>query len=227
MFVRAFDFKAEAGGKVLLVADHHIHVPGNLPVDLLRALLAADALPERRTVVQVVGDDDAVLPGGLHGFDHELGRRVAQRGENAARVQPARAKFAEDVVPIEVARLELAGGAVAAVGNAHRAPHPEAALGEIQAVAHRPPHAVVWHPLDELGGDTALEDEVLEQPADVVVRERGADGGPQAEAAPQAAGDIVFAAAFPDFELARGAHAPLAGVQPQHDFPQRNQIVSA
>ena len=75
--------------------------------------------------------------------------------------------------------------------------------------------------------DAALQDEVLQQPADVVVRERGADGGSQAEAAPQAARDIVFAAAFPDLELARRADAPLAGVQPQHDFPQRDQIVFA
>ena len=49
----------------------------------------------------------------------------------------------------------------------------------------------------------------------------------QAEAPPQAAGDVVFAAAFPDLELARGAHAPFAGVQPQHDLPQRDQVVFA
>ena len=67
----------------------------------------------------------------------ELGRGVAQRGEDAAGVQPARAELAEDVVPVEIARLELAGGGVAAVRNADRAAHAEAALGEVQAVAHR------------------------------------------------------------------------------------------
>ena len=116
---------------------------------------------------------------------------------------------------------------VAAVRNAHRAAHAEAALGEIEAVAHRPADAVVGHPLDELGRHAALQDEILEQPADVVVRKRGADGGAQAEAAAQTAGDVVFAAAFPDLEFARCAHAPFAGVKPQHDFAQRNEIVSA
>ena len=82
-------------------------------------------------------------------------------------------------------------------------------------------------PLDEFGGDAALQDEILEQPADVVVGERGADGGLEAEAAAQAAGDVVFAAAFPDPELARGADAALARVEPQHDFAQRNQVVLA
>ena len=85
------------------------------------------------------------LPGRLDGLDDELRRGVAQRGEDAAGVQPAHAELAEDVVPIEIARLELAGGGVAAIGNAHRAAHAEAALGEIQAVAHRAAHAVERH----------------------------------------------------------------------------------
>jgi hypothetical protein len=33
--------------------------------------------------------------------------------------------------------------------------------------------------LDEVGGDAALHDEVLDQVADLVVHERGADGGPE------------------------------------------------
>ena len=73
------------------------------------------------------------------------GVRVAQRGENAAGVQPARADLAENVVPVEIAGLELAGGGIAAVGNAHRAAHAEAALGEIQAVADGAAHAVKRH----------------------------------------------------------------------------------
>ena len=99
VFVRAFDLQAEAGGEVFLVADHDIHVPGNLPVDLLRALLAADAFPERRAIVEVVGDNGAVLPGGLHGFNDELGRGVAQRGEDAAGMQPARAELGRKCGP--------------------------------------------------------------------------------------------------------------------------------
>ena len=34
--VRAFDLEAEAGGEILLVADHHVHVFGDFPVHLLR-----------------------------------------------------------------------------------------------------------------------------------------------------------------------------------------------
>ena len=49
----------------------------------------------------------------------------------------------------------------------------------------------------------------------------------QAEAFAQAAGDVVFAAAFPDLEFAGGADAALAGVEPQHDFAERNLVVFA
>ena len=118
--------------------------------------------------------------------------------------------LAEDVVPIEIAGLELAGGGMAAVGNAHRAAHAETALGEIQPVAHRAAHAVERHPLDEFRVHAALQNKILDEPADVVVGERGADGGLEAEAAAQAAGDVVFAAAFPGLEFAGRADAALA-----------------
>src|SRR6185437_11681181 len=134
VFIRAFDLEAKAGRKVLLVPDHHVYVFGDLLVDLLRAFLSTDGFPKRGTIVEVVGNNRPVLLGLLDGFDDKLGRSVAQCSENAAGVQPAHAEFAEDVVPIEIARLELAGGGVATVGNAHGATHSEATLREIQTV---------------------------------------------------------------------------------------------
>ena len=49
----------------------------------------------------------------------------------------------------------------------------------------------------------------------------------QAEAAAQAAGDVVFAAAFPGGELAGGADAALAGIEAEHDFAERDDVVAA
>jgi hypothetical protein len=173
----ALDGEAERGGEVLLVADHDIDILRDLAVDLLGLLEAADGLPERGAVVEVVGDDGAVLVGGLDGLDGESGGGLGERGEDAAGVEPAHAEFAEDVVPVEVARLELRGGGVAAVGVADGATDAEAALGEVEAVAHGAADAVVLAPLDEVGGDAALHDEVLDEVADLVVDEGGADGG--------------------------------------------------
>jgi len=66
VFVRAGNLEPQARGEIFLVAQHHIHIPGNPPIDLPRALKSAAALPERGPVVQVIGNNDSVPPGGLH-----------------------------------------------------------------------------------------------------------------------------------------------------------------
>ena len=60
-----------------------------------------------------------------------------------------------------------------AVGATDRAAHAEAALGEVESVAHRPPHPVVRCPAEMGAVDAALVEEILDQPADLVVGERG------------------------------------------------------
>ena len=72
-----------------------------------------------------------------------------------------------------------------------------------------------------------MQNEILDQPAHVVVGERGGDGGFHAEAASQPAGDVVFAAAFPDLELAGAADAAFARIEAEHDFSERDQVVFA
>ena len=90
------------------------------------------------------------------------------------------------------------------------------------------PSAVVGHPLDQSRGvHAALQDEVLEQPADLVVRERRDDAGLQAEAATEPARHVVFTAALPDLELSGRADAPFAGVESEHDFAEGDLVVFA
>ena len=164
---------------------------------------------------------------GLHRFDDQPGRRVAERGEDAARMKPARAAPSEEVVPIEVPGLELAGGGVPAIRNAHGAAHAETALGEIQAVPHRSAHAVIRNPADERGVHPSLQDEILQQSPHVVVGKSRADRRLQSKATAKTSGDVIFAAALPCLEFARRAHASFAGIKPQHDFTQRDQVVAA
>ena len=71
------------------------------------------------------------------------------------------------------------------------------------------------------------EDEVLEQITDLVAGKGGDKAGAQAETAPQAPGDVVFAAAFPDPELPRGADTAFTWIEPQHDLAKRDDVVSA
>src|SRR5712671_3399804 len=110
-----------------------------------------------------------------------------------------------------------------AVGDAERSPDPEAALGEVQAVAHAPADAVVITPLHPRRVDAALQHQVLDKSADVIVGDRGA----LAEAAPQAARNIVLAAALPYVERARRADATVSWIEPQHHLTQRDEVVAA
>ena len=128
--------------------------------------------------------------------------RSPRAREDAAAVEPARALGAEDGFPVDVAGTQLRDGGMAAVGAADRAPHAEAALGEVQAVAHRPADAVVGRPAHVALVDAAAQDELFDQATDGVVGERAHHGGAQAEAAPQAARHVVFAAALVDAERA-------------------------
>ena len=168
-----------------------------------------------------------MLLGDLDRLDGGLGGRLGEGREDAARVEPADAELAEEVFPVEVAGFDLRGGGVAAVRDADGATDAEAALGEVEAVADRTADAVVLAPLDEVGVHAALHHEVLEQAADLVVDERRAHGGAEVEALAQAAGDVVFAAAFPDLELARGAHAAFARVEAEHDFTEGDLVEGA
>ena len=152
-------------------------------------------------------------------------RRFRQRGKNAAGVQPARADFPEDVIPVEIAGLQLCRRRVATIRHTDRAPDAEATLGEIQAIAHAAADAVVFAPLDEVRVHAALHDEILDEMTDLVVHECGTDGGFAAETFAQAARGVVFATAFPRGERARGADAAFARIKSEHDFAERDLVV--
>ncbi|OPZ68589.1 MAG: hypothetical protein BWY83_02261 [bacterium ADurb.Bin478] len=219
--------EAERGGEVFLVADHDIHILRDLAVDLLGLLQAADGLPERGAVVEVVGDDGAVFVGGLDGLDGEGGGRLGKRGEDAAGVEPAHPLHPEELLPVDLAGFELRGGGVAAVGAANGTTHPETALGKVEAVAHAAADAIVGNPFDPGGVDPALEDEILDQSSDRIIGEGGDDGGAQAEAAAQAAGDVILSPALPGAEGTRGVDALLAGIEPEHHLAERDCVKSA
>src|SRR4051794_3448403 len=196
-------------------------------VDLARPLDAADPLPEARPVVEVVGHDRAVTFGRSDRLDDDLRRRVGERGEDPARVEPAHPQRAEEVIPVDISRPQLRGGGVAAIGYADRPADAEASFREIEAVADRPPDTVRRNPADQARVDPALKHEILEQPADIVVGERCHDRRPLTEAPTEPPGDVVLTASLPRLEPAGGADAPLTRIEAQHDLAERDEVVPA
>ena len=161
------------------------------------------------------------------GLDRDLRGGFGQCGKDATGVEPAGSELAEDVVPVVVAGFELRGGAVSTVGIADGSTDAESSLGEVQAISNRAADAVVLAPFDELGVHPALHDEILDEVADFIIDEGGADSCSQAEAFAQSARGVVFAAAFPCGELTRRADAAFTGVEAQHDFAEGDLIVEA
>ena len=133
----AADRKAERRGKILFVADQDVDQRHEAAIDGDRALVAAVRAPQRFAVVEIERHDGAAPPRRVHRFARDLRRRLGQRAEDAAGVQPARAVTLEDRRPVDVARRELRDRRVAAVRTADRRANPEAALDEVQAVAAR------------------------------------------------------------------------------------------
>ncbi len=221
VFIDAFDFEAEAGGEVFFIADHDIDVLGDFTIYFLGFGEATDAFPEGGAVIEIVGDYGAVFFGGFAGFDGEFSGGGGEGGEDASGVEPLGAAVSEDFFPVDVAGLHLGGGGVAAVDCSFCSADAEAALGEVEAVSDVLAEAIeVGAPLDEVGIDAALHDEVFDEVADFVFGEGGDDGGFEAEAFAEATGDVVFAAAFPGAELAGGADAAFTGIEAEHDFAE-------
>src|SRR5665811_29051 len=97
VLVHALDLEPEARTEVLLVANHHVDVPGDLAVDLLGPGLTADRLPQAGAVVEVVGHDGAVTLRRGDRLDDRLRSRLAEGSEDPSGVQPAHPELAEQV----------------------------------------------------------------------------------------------------------------------------------
>ena len=225
--VVAFDFEAQAGREVFFVADHDIDVLRDFLVDFLRLGLAADGAPHGRTVVEVIGHDGAVFLGGLDGRYDGFTGLFGQGRVNAARMEPADAQFAEDVIKVEILRRHFGNGRVGTVGAADGAADAETPFREVQAVAADAADAIGLAPFDEGRVDTALADEVFHEAADFVVGKSRDGGSPHAEAFAQAAHDVVFTAAFPGTEGTGRTDTAFAGIQAEHDFAQAYGVKTA
>src|SRR5260221_13493681 len=227
MFVRAFDFVAKTGGKILLVANHYIHMPRQFAVYLPRLIQSPTRLPKRWPVIQVVRNNDSMPSRRSHRLENKLLRAFAQCCEDATSMKPARAVLSENVIPVKSSRSKLARRRIPAIGNSHRATRSKAAFGKVQTVSHLAANAVKIDPPDEFRINAPLQYEILKQTSDIIVGKRSADRGSESEASAQSSRHVILATALPDFEFARRTDAPFTRIKPQHDLAERNQIISA
>ena len=112
-----------------------------------------------------------------------------------------------------------------AVGGAFCGAHTEAAFGKVESVSRGHSKSVEVCPLNKLGIDATLENEVFEEASDFVIDKPGEDGGALAEAATESTGNVVFPTAFPGLELTGGANAAVTGIKTEHNFAHRQDVV--
>jgi hypothetical protein len=142
-------------------------------------------------------------------------------------MQPSDTHFAEEMLPVEIAGFELARGGMATVRCPYGTAHPESALSEIKPVAHRSPDAVEREPPYKLRVNAPLQDQIFQEPPNLIISESSANSSLKPETATEPPRNIILATTFPNFEFARGAHASLARVEPQHYFAQSDEVVLA
>src|SRR6266403_242033 len=142
-------------------------------------------------------------------------------------MKPARALLTKNLIPIDVAGLQLRDGRVPTIVTSQRRTHAEAALRKIEAVARRASHAIVFHPTHQRLVHPALVNEILKELPDWIIGECRYDRSVQAETSLQPACDVVFPSAFANFKGSRRRNAPLARVQPHHDLAQADQVPAA
>ena len=134
---------------------------------------------------------------------------------------PARPK---NLVPVPIPRLAGRNRCVPAIRTPRRCPNAMTALCKIQPIARRATHAVIRNPAEQGSVDAALQDQVLHQPPDGIVRHRRRHRRLQPEAPPQPARHVVFAAALPRRKLPRCVDAPLARIEPQHHLAEAHLV---
>src|ERR1700736_454011 len=87
-----------------------------------RALMSsASSIPELLPIVQIEGNHGSTRFCRVHRLDDELRGRFGERRENPTTVEPAHAR-PENGGPVEVTRLQLCSGFVAAVVEDNRPP---------------------------------------------------------------------------------------------------------
>ena len=137
----------EGGSEIFFIAEHDVNEGSEFPVHFQGAFFSADGLPKRIAIVEIVGNDNTVFARGLHGFVGDKGGGLRKGGENAARMNPARALPAENFIPIDLAGLQLGYGR----GDRQPTAAHQASLGEVQPVTGNAAHSIRTNPPQEQG----------------------------------------------------------------------------
>src|SRR5580698_3043448 len=128
-------------------------------------------------------------------------------------MEPTCAVFAKNLIPIDIAGLQLRNRGVSAIGAANCGPNSESSFSEVQSIADSAANAVIVNPANEALVNSALMEQVLKQTAGWIVGNGCDNRRRETETALEATGDVVFASALGNCERASGRDAAIAGIK--------------
>ncbi len=210
--------------EVFLVADDDVDILHDAAEHIERLGVAAPDVPELGAVIEIERRDGTGRLRGAHGLDDEFTGRLGEGGEDAAAVEPTDARR-EDFLPVEVARLELAGGLVAAVVEHHRGAHALAAVA-VHGGHVRAAHTVVLELL-VVRLHAHRPNTFGDQVTDRVVDHRADDAGVEPEAVGEVGGDVELATADMDVAVVRLAERDDTRVKAVDESAQRQHVDGA
>ena len=129
-------FEAEAELEVLLVADEHIGQRCKFAECLGEFFLTS--LPEGRAVIEVEGDERAVLLRGLCQRKAAFGRLMAHGGDQAGQVENADALLPENTLDVKIFDRQRPADLAGAVIPDTRRAQSEAGVGDVELMAIAP-----------------------------------------------------------------------------------------
>jgi hypothetical protein len=133
--------------------------------------------------------------------------------------------LSEYLFPVYISLFQLRSGAVCPVGASDCCSHSKASLSEIQSDADFPADTVVRHPFDVFHIYATLVYQIFKQSPNRIIDNGSNYRGTFTEAAFQTPTDVILAAAFPGAKVAGRMYPFFTGVQSNHDFAQRYDVV--
>src|SRR5580698_9640156 len=169
MLIESGHLKTQRSRKIFFIAKHDVDQWGQLPIHVLCALLAANRLPKRFTVIQIVGDNGSVLPRRFHRFESNFRRALRQSAEDPSSMKPAYPTVAKDFFPVDVSRFQLRDRRVPTVRASQCRSHAKSSYGKVQTVSCGAPDTVEIDPANQRLIDTSLINKVLQQASDWII----------------------------------------------------------
>src|SRR5947209_15528921 len=117
-----------------------------MAVEFLMLGISSDRFPERGAVVQIVGNDRAILLSGFHRLFSDQRCCLGQCAKNPPGMEPSGSVSREDLPPVDVTGPELGNCGVSAVGTANGRANSEATFGKVQPVTYRAANPVIRNP---------------------------------------------------------------------------------